>query len=212
MSGESDFLQEPVLRVCEVCEEDRQFLLTTDRPAYEGIGRHVRVVDLFSGCGGLSLGIAEGARRLRLPSEVALAVDIDQDVADVFRLNFPKANVVQGDVAAIFDGELGADLTEQEQALADDTGSVDILLAGAPCQGHSDLNNHTRRRDPKNALYLRAARAVQVLRPAFVLFENVPAVQLDSRRVVEMATRALESTDYLVASRVMKLDELGVPR
>jgi DNA (cytosine-5)-methyltransferase 1 len=192
--------------------DDLRFLRSKERPPYEGDGPSVRVVDLFSGCGGLSLGVAEGARRIGLSTEVVLAVDIDQDAVDVFRLNFPKAHVVMGDVLDVFDGELGSDPTEHERAVAKRVRPVDILVSGAPCQGHSDLNNHTRRRDPRNALYLRAVRAVEVVRPSFVLLENVPAVQHDSGRVVHVATRTLESAGYRVTSKVVNLSQFGVPQ
>jgi DNA (cytosine-5)-methyltransferase 1 len=130
----------------------------------------------------------------------------------VFRLNFPKAHVLKRDVAAVFDGQLGSRLTEQERTVARRARPVDILVSGAPCQGHSDLNNHTRRSDPRNALYLKAARAVLVLRPSFVLLENVPTVQHDLGQVIDVATQALESAGYLVASKVVNLGELGVPQ
>jgi len=67
---------------------DRGFLRHRERPAYELGDEPVRVVDLFSGCGGLTLGMAEAARRLGRGIDVALAVDFDEDIAAVFAANF----------------------------------------------------------------------------------------------------------------------------
>ena len=55
--------------------------------------------------------------------------------------------------------------------------TVDVLVGGPPCQGHSDLNNHTRRADEKNALFDRMARFVQLARPSHVIVENVKVAE-----------------------------------
>ena len=200
------------VKTCRVCAADAEFLRSKERPAYEAATPAIRVVDLFSGGGGLSLGAAEAARRLGLGTRIALAVEEADAPADVFVLNFPKANLVRSDVSKVFDGELGSPWTHAERRVAGEVGEVDLLVAGPPCQGHSDLNNHTRRRDPRNALYLSAVRAAEVLRPTFVLVENVPAVELDRGGVVRAATCALEAAGYTVANAVLALERFGVPQ
>jgi DNA (cytosine-5)-methyltransferase 1 len=195
-----------------MCAADEEFLRASRRPDYEATEPKVRVVDLFSGGGGLTIGAAEAARRAGLGITVALAVEDADAPADVYALNFPTANLVRSDVAKLFDGDLGAKRTSGERKLAQVVGHVDLLLAGPPCQGHSDLNNHTRRKDPRNALYLRAARAAEVLQPTFVVIENVPAVRHDQGGVVAAATSALETAGYTVASEVLDLVRFGVPQ
>jgi DNA (cytosine-5)-methyltransferase 1 len=198
---------------CRVCARDARFLRSKRRPAYEaGDAPAVRIADLFAGGGGLSLGVAEAAKRAGLATEIALAVEEDDLAANIFETNFPGARLVREDVAAIFDGRLGARPTTAERSIAQDVGSVDILLAGPPCQGHSDLNNHTRRDDPRNALYLRVARAAQVLHPTFVVIENVPTVEHDKDGVVVEATSALSASGYRVSSAVLDLSRYGVPQ
>ena len=66
-------------------------------------------------------------------------------------------------------------LTPGERELKEKVGEFHVGLAGPPCQGHSDLNNHTRRDDEKNDLYPRIARFVELTRPRYVLVENVAA-------------------------------------
>lgn len=197
---------------CDTCAADLAFLLANERPGYESGADPIRIVDLFCGGGGLSVGAAEAARRAGRGAIVALAVEYDDAPADVYKLNFPTANLQRADVAKIFDGKVGARLTASERKLARTVGDVDVLLAGPPCQGHSDLNNHTRRKDPRNALYLRVARAAEVLRPTFVVIENVPAVQHDKGKVVAKSTAALEEMGYTVASKVLDLVRFGVPQ
>ncbi len=143
---------------------------------------------------------------------LVLALENDDDAADVFALNFPKANLVRSDVCDVFGGDVGRGLTSTERKRRKEIGDVDFLLAGPPCQGHSDLNNHTRRSDPRNVLYLRAARAAEVLRPSFVIIENVPAVEHDADAVVEQASDVLQAAGYTVASAILDLTVFGVPQ
>jgi DNA (cytosine-5)-methyltransferase 1 len=160
----------------------------------------------------MTLGLLEAAREAGSRLHVKLAVDSDSDVMAIYRRNFPVADTEVADVCSLFNGDLGAPLTATERSVAAKIGAVDVLLGGPPCQGHSDLNNHTRRRDPKNALFSRMARAAEVLRPLVVVAENVAAVQWDQGRVVASVCNALMSGGYDVGSDVLDLRRLGVPQ
>lgn len=181
------------------------------RPSFNAGKQKIRVVDLFAGCGGLSLGIAQSARSEGLGMDVRLALDFEQAAVDVYKANFRAANVVKGSVEDHFNGALGSDLTTREAQLIAELGAIDILVGGPPCQGHSNLNNRTRRSDPKNELYLRMARATEVLLPKIVLIENVPSVRLDTARVVQTTYDRLKDVlNYKVATATVSLHALGV--
>lgn len=159
----------------------------------------------------MSLGLQEAARRAGFAFKTTLAIDSDPQVAALFERNL-DCKVKIADAATLFDGKLGAEPTFMERQLALMAGPVHILQGGPPCQGHSDLNNHTRRRDPKNSLYLSMARAAEVLHPDIVVIENVTAVQWDRSDVVRTATLALEALGYSVSARVVDLWTVGVPQ
>jgi DNA (cytosine-5)-methyltransferase 1 len=159
----------------------------------------------------MSLGLDEAARRAGLDLDVRLAVDSERFALDVYEANFPQARAHEGDIASLF-GTAGDPLSAGEEKLAAEVGSVHVLVGGPPCQGHSDLNNHTRRRDPKNGLYLKMARGVEVLKPQVVVAENVPPVQWDADNVVDATVNAMEKLEYSVATRVLNLAKLGVPQ
>jgi DNA (cytosine-5)-methyltransferase 1 len=197
---------------CRVCAADARFLRTAIRPKYEAITPRVRIVDLFAGGGGLSLGIAEAAMRVGRGTRIVLAVEQSSDAATIYTRNFPGARVLEADVAQLFDGTVGSPLTDKEERLRAQLGNVHVLLAGPPCQGHSNLNNHTRHDDPRNDLYLRVARAAEVLRPASVLVENVPAIRHDVGYSVPRAMQVLEEAGYRVATAVLDLLKVGVPQ
>lgn len=197
---------------CKRCLADLSFLRARRRSRASADGGLIRVVDLFAGCGGMTVGIEEAARRAGVKLEVPLVVDSDAAALAIYKANFPTASACVADVGDIFDGVVGAPLTPAERRLAKRVGDVDLLLGGPPCQGHSDLNNHTRRRDPKNALYLRMARATEVLLPKIVVIENVTSVQWDEGSVVDSTSRALVQRGYRLSGAVLDLRRVGVPQ
>lgn len=182
-----------------------------ERPAWPRAVGGLRAVDLFAGCGGMSLGL-EAAAREQGRSVTGLAMEMDAAIAAVYAQNFPEIHTVAGRVEDFFDGQCGDSITEQEARVAAVHRDADILMGGPPCQGHSDLNNHTRRSDPRNSLYLRMARAAEVLQPRVIVVENVPAVVHDARGVVRDTKAILEKSDYAIADQVLELVEVGVPQ
>lgn len=175
-------------------------------------GDPVVIADLFAGCGGLSLGAAEACRALGLQAEHALAVELDDNAAAIFAKNFPQSDLRARPIEELVDGEVGARLTVRERRLRSDVGDIDLLIAGPPCQGHSDLNNHSRRDDPKNALYLRALRFAEVARPRHLIIENVPGVAHDRLGVVRTSVDVLTRLGYAVETVVLNADDFGVPQ
>jgi DNA (cytosine-5)-methyltransferase 1 len=199
-------------RLCVWCEADQQFLRSRRQPRVFHQESSVRVADLFAGCGGMAIGLREAARELRSGFEVSLAIDNDEAAIEIYKRNLLGANAHVADVRDLFDGDLGGTLTRSERQIRAEAGKVDLLIGGPPCQGHSDLNNHTRRSDPKNALLLTMARAAEVLRPRIVLVENVPPVQWDRAGVLEMSLKALTVAGYKTSGAVVNLARVGLPQ
>ena len=126
-------------------------------------------VDLFSGCGGISLGFE------RAGINVLAAVDSDPKAVEVYRENFPRNSHV-----------LRRDLTLfSPQELADQMGTdqVDIVAGGPPCQGYSNVRqvdgaNHGHRlvSDPRRSLYKHFLRFVDHFQPKAFFMENVMGI------------------------------------
>jgi DNA (cytosine-5)-methyltransferase 1 len=175
---------------------------------------NLTLADLFCGCGGLSLGAWEGARSRRRALDIRLAIDNAPMPVDVYKSNFAvaKENVHCAVIESVFDGALGRRATSNEINWATRIGPIDLLVAGPPCQGHSDLNNSTRRNDPRNSLYLKVVRAAEILRPKVVVIENVPTVQHDMGQVVTTAVRCLGVLEFEVSEAVVQLAEFGIPQ
>ena len=185
------------------------WLKSTSAPPTPASAPVVRVADLFSGCGGLSVGVREACRALGLSEQVELAVDTNDAASSVFQDNFEPERVHRGALEELVDGSLSEPLTPSEKALSMRLEGLDLAVGGPPCQGHSDLNNHTRRQDPKNALYARMARFIEVTRPKNAIIENVPGVVHDRNNVVDCAVQALTRAGYTVSHQVLAADELG---
>lgn len=187
---------------------DLAWLQSPKRPEHSAERGQVRIVDLFSGCGGLSLGITEACRALRLGVEHIFAADINPLAQTIYTQNFPGGRFF-GEAVQTLVGQINQRFSKEEKWLRDDFGPVDILAAGPPCQGHSDLNNHTRRDDPKNALFETVIRFVQLLEPTHVVIENVPGIRHDKRGVTHVGRLALEAMGYKVFEQVLLASELG---
>lgn len=189
--------------------------ITGEKPQAVEIPKRIfRVVDLFAGCGGMSLAAVETARRLGCKAEIALAVDNDEDAIGVYRSNFGVDSMVarRADMARLFHGRLGSPPSKKELEIVAAAGNVDLLIAGPPCQGFSSLNNKTRGSDPRNRLYRRAVRAAEILRPQSVLIENVPTVRRGRAAVVDFAVATLAACGYTVFEKVIEASRVGIPQ
>ena len=197
---------------CEICEADIRILKSGSMPSEDATLPKLTIADLFAGCGGLSLGIQRAARDLGYSLDVRLAVDYDEVAIEVYRASFKNARIECKPIEEMFDGKSDSSPTDTESALQSEVGQLDILLGGPPCQGHSNLNNHSRRDDDRNGLYLYMARAAELLRPSAIIVENVPTVTSDVRESVKKTVERLEEVGYKSEQTVVDLWKLGVPQ
>lgn len=195
---------------------DFAWLRQSERPTAQSSGAPIRVIDLFCGAGGMSLGLEELARALNRPFELRWAADVLPAARATIAANHtPVRRPFRFPIEELIDGDPGQQrLTSRERLLRStlkaESDGIDFLLGGPPCQGHSDLNNHTRWRDPKNQLYWRMARAARVLDPRFVVIENVPGVDRDESGVLQLTVGLLEGLGYGVSEGVLQAEHLGV--
>ena len=174
----------------------------------------LRYVDLFSGCGGLSYGINSSANILGVKAMCALAVDSKQPPLEVYKENIPHEDgaIVNASVLDVLNINSKGRFTKKELELKAKVGTIDMLVAGPPCQGHSDLNNSTRRNDPRNGLYMACIRAVELFEPSFVVIENVPTVIHSAEGVVQDTAGRLKKNGYYVRDLNIHFLDLGLPQ
>jgi DNA (cytosine-5)-methyltransferase 1 len=198
---------------CLACQRDLGWLRSTVKPRQMPVTRgRLRSVDLFSGCGGLSLGLSQAAAESHLSLEIALAVDTDTNALSTFSSNLRCDRPELAPVETLFGGDLGQPRSHAERRVQQEIGEIEILSGGPPCQGYSGLNAYRRNGDTRNTLYLRMARAAEVLRPRLVLIENVPEVATAPEGVVQRVRETLSSLGYESAEMILNGARLGLPQ
>lgn len=196
----------------QIFGNEKDFLRLSERPMLPSGSNSVRIVDLFSGCGGITLGCVLAAHDLGRSVEIPLAVDFDSAAIACYKANFPQAEAQCADITTILESDWQAKLTRRERDLRKRVGRVDMLVGGPPCQGHSDLNNFTRRRDPKNQLMQFMARAAVLFEPQSIVIENVVASLRDSAGIVHSVEAIFRELGYQVSVGILDFASLGVPQ
>lgn len=187
----------------------------------EAGGERLRVADLFCGAGGLSLGVRQAAAELGMATVTELAVDSDAAALATFAANHDVREARWESVTSLVDYRVNG--WEQEASFSYppeiiDEGAAaacrraDLLAAGPPCQGHSNLNNRSRRADLRNHLMLTVPAFAIAAGVPQVVIENVPEVVHDYRDVAATSISLLEGAGYQVRHRVLRADAMGWPQ
>jgi DNA (cytosine-5)-methyltransferase 1 len=154
-------------------------------------------IDLFAGCGGLSLGLRAAG------FDVRVAVEIDQVSAATYRTNHPETELIEQDIREVTSPEL----------LATCDGSPVALVAGcAPCQGFCSLTAKNGRDDPRNELVLHMARLIKGVRPLAVMMENVPGLETRGSSIFHEFVKKLKTLGYEPEWRIVQMADYGVPQ
>lgn len=183
--------------------------------------RSSRVAEMFCGSGGLALGFAEACRDLGSVFDSRAAVDHDESAVQVYAANHNTAVRTPLSATELLDYRVtgsrdGARFRYTPEIVEDQweslRGQVDVLLAGPPCQGHSNLNNYSRRTDPRNDLFLTVPAMAVALDVDMVIIENVPAVVHDRSGVVESTETLLRANGYNLSTGVVSASRIGWPQ
>lgn len=174
--------------------------------------KKLKAIDLFAGCGGLTLGLKKAGYR------VLAAVEIDPLAVETYKSNHPEVQVWGTDIR-----NLAASRVLARFALK--KGDLDLVAGCPPCQGFSamtTLNGKRRSTDPRNDLIFEFLRFVRVLRPKAVMMENVPRLASNYRlarfkkalRQIGYTLKAgiLDAADYAVAQRRRRFILVGLSK
>jgi len=173
------------------CERGRQEVSGADRSPV--------AVDLFAGAGGLGSGFRKAGY------EIALAVEAERHAAQTYRLNNPGVPVVE----ALIEGGTRASSLRKWMP---NTGAIDVLLAGPPCQGYSAAGAREPE-DPQNQLFEHVARLARQLKADHVILENVPGVRrVNGYGFLHAIVNALEQAGFAVGAHLLRASEFGVPQ
>lgn len=161
--------------------------------------RKIKVISLFAGCGGSSLGYKMAG------CEVMAAVEYDEHAVATYRANHPDTPVYDQDIAKLDPARLLAELGLQP-------GELDILDGSPPCQGFS-LSGRRAIDDPRNRLFVEYVRFLQAMQPRAFVMENVAGlVQGRMKSTFREVIEALTGAGYTVRARVLNAAHYGVPQ
>lgn len=178
-------------------------------------GGKPRVLDLFSGCGGLSLGF------LAAGCEIRAAIEIDPCAAQSHGINFHAASLPHRqprDIARTDPATLTEDLR-----LGDPADAFDILVGGPPCQAFArvgrsklrEVSDHPEafRHDPRARLYLDYMKYVDACLPLAVVLENVPdMLNFGSHNIAQEVCDVLSRRGYACGYTLLNAARYGVPQ
>lgn len=159
---------------------------------------NLNAIDLFCGCGGLSLGFEKAG------VNILLGIDNDQMALNTFKLNHKGSQYICGDITQIS--------YELDIKNAIGNKKIDIIVGGPPCQGMS-LSGHRKFDDPRNKLYLSYIRLVDEIRPKAFVIENVPGlVSLFGGSIKESIIERFTEMGYIVTYKIVCAADYGVPQ
>ena len=145
----------------------------------------LKIIDLFSGAGGFSLGAA------RAGFDLAGSVEIDPHAISVHKRNFPKSTLLQKDISTISGSEIVQDFNIKQ-------GEIDGIIGGPPCQGFSHMG-HGNTCDPRNQLFIHFFEIVNDTSPKFFLAENVPGIlNPKNSQIIDRALSIVDRYEILV--------------
>lgn len=142
-----------------------------------------KVVDLFAGAGGLSLGFMQTQKY-----DIKVAFENSPYMQDTYRLNHPGVEV-QGDVC-----------TADYDAIKKKYGEIDVVIGGPPCQGFSNANRQKNHAISQNNMLVKQyIRAILELKPKAFVMENVSMLKSDVHRF------------YMEESDIETVERCGIP-
>ena len=151
----------------------------------------MRVISLFSGAGGLDLGLVQAGH------QVIWANDFDNDCVETYKNNIGN-HIVSGSI---------------ENIRSEDIPNGDVVVGGFPCQGFSQANRLRFEEDERNRLYLEFLRVVKDKQPKWFLAENVRGIlSLGGGKAIDKIEKDFASTGYRVQKQLFNTANYGVPQ
>jgi DNA (cytosine-5)-methyltransferase 1 len=158
--------------------------------------KNLNFIDLFSGCGGFSVGMELAGHKC------LLGVDFDKDAINTFKLNHKHAESFCGDIKLLSKSKLHELLKGKK---------VEMVIGGPPCQGFSTVGAG-RVDDERNSLFKEFVRVVKLVNPKIVILENVTGLLASkNKNTLELIFKSFENLGYKMDARVLSSDEYGVP-
>jgi DNA (cytosine-5)-methyltransferase 1 len=157
-----------------------------------------KLIDLFAGCGGLSLGMEQAG------FTTVFANEINENFFEtyLFNRNLDENSYFKGDLKV-----LNQNLKSYKLQFSD----VDLVCGGPPCQGFSMANRQRILDDPRNNLYKAFLEFLQEVRPKFFVMENVKGMTKKINEISYDFQKYL-GEEYLITYSLLNAKDFGLPQ
>lgn len=158
-----------------------------------------RVLDLFSGAGGFSLGFLQEKH-----FDILLSVDNNPKLSQSYTKNLSHIKHLQKDIS---------EFNEVDIQKIQNENNFDVIIGGPPCQGFSLAGKIGRREidDDRNDLFLSYLKFVKIIQPKIFIMENVATLKRHSRgKTLKMMIEQFEKLGYVVDFEVLNASDYGI--
>ena len=153
--------------------------------------RKYKIISLFSGCGGLDLGL------IKAGNAVIWANDNDKNAVETYKYNIGNHIVCE-------------DITKVNTETIPD---ADVVIGGFPCQGFSLANMRRNIDDERNQLYKSFYSIIKIKQPLFFIAENVKGIlSLGKGEVMKQIVADFEEAGYITDIHLVNMADYGVPQ
>ncbi len=151
----------------------------------------MKVISLFSGCGGLDLGFEKAG------FEIPIANEFDKTIWETFKVNHPKTKLIEGDIRNI-----------KESDFPD---KIDGIIGGPPCQSWSEAGSLRGINDARGKLFFEYIRILKDKKPKFFLAENVSGMLANRHaEAVQNILKMFKESGYDVSLTLVNAKDYGV--
>lgn len=151
----------------------------------------MKIISLFSGCGGLDLGFE------RAGFDIPVANEFDKTIWETFKANHPKTKLIEGDIRKV-----------SEEEFPDD---VDGIIGGPPCQSWSEAGSLKGINDERGQLFFDYIRILRKVKPKFFLAENVSGMLANRNNdAVKNILELFDESGYDVTLTLVNAKNYGV--
>jgi len=182
-------------------------------------GEELRLLDLFSGCGGLSLGFKKAGY------SIVAGIELDEEAARSHAINFHKEDIffaqharpkdIQTTDPELLFREIGLEGSSKDQ--------IDVIIGGPPCQAFTRIGRAKLRQtfsneqaflnDPRSQLYKQYLSYVKLLAPLAILMENVPdMLNYGGVNIAELVCNDLGKIGYNCRYTLLNTAHYGIPQ
>jgi len=159
--------------------------------------RTLTAIDLFSGAGGLSLGLTKAGFK------VLAAVEVNPKIAKTYMANHKHTKLIIRDIR---------DITGTDILQTIGSNKIDLVAGCPPCQGFCSLTTKYHKQDSRNELVLEMARIIEEIDPHIVMMENVAGLADRGKPILEEFIRRLEKKGYIINFKILQLADYGIPQ